>query len=180
MEATPEMAPDSAPRVRPLADQPLLAARAAELLRTPSTQLPLSTEEAAIVVAHMRLVDFPPGSTVLREGEAARSEYMLLLLEGQVQVDTQGAGQASSVTISVLGPGAIVGEMSLLDGAPRSATCTAMGPVRAAALTRKALETLIDQHPKAAAKLMMGVAQRLAERLRALSQQVQIYAGIRG
>jgi len=175
----PTPAPDAGPRVRPLAEQPELAARAAEFLCAASPRLPLDAAEAAIVVAHMRLVDYPAGSTLLREGEAARSEYMLLVLDGQVQVDTRGGGGvADAVAIAVLGPGALIGEMSVLDGAPRSATCTAASPVCAAALTRKALETLVEQHPKAAAKLLMGVAHLLAERLRALGQQVQLYAAI--
>jgi CRP-like cAMP-binding protein len=100
---------------------------------------------------------------------------MLLVLEGEVQVDA-GQDRTEPVPISVLGPGDLLGEMSLIDGAPRSATCTAMSPLRAAALSRRALETLFDQHPRTAAKLMMGVAHRVAERLRALGQQLQMLA----
>jgi CRP-like cAMP-binding protein len=67
-----------------------------------------------------------------------------------------------------------MGEMSRIDGAPRSAQCTALGPVLAAGLSRRGLEQLIDEAPRAAAKLMTGLAQRMADRLRALGQQGQM------
>jgi CRP/FNR family transcriptional regulator, cyclic AMP receptor protein len=169
-----------ATRLRPVTDLPALAERAAELLRTPLTRLPLTADEAGHVVAQMGMIPFPAGSTVLREGEGQRADYLLLLLEGEVQVESRGHGVGDAVTISVLGPGSIIGEMSLLDGAPRSATCIAMGKVLAAGLSRKGLELLIDEQPRAAAKLLMGLAQRLADRLRALGQQLQIYAQLGG
>jgi len=163
------------PRVRSIGDSPALAARAAELLRTPQALMPLEPDEARTVVERMRLVTFPKGATLFREGELG-SSYLLLLLEGEISVDAGSAGPA--VALSVLGPGSVIGEMALLDGAPRSANCVAISPVHAAGLSRGGLETLVDEHPRVAAKLMIGLSQRIAERLRALGQQLQIYAGL--
>jgi CRP/FNR family transcriptional regulator, cyclic AMP receptor protein len=169
--------PEPTTRLRPLGELPALAERAADLLRTPQTLLPLNAQEAAQVVAHMGLVNYAAGAVVLREGEGTRSAHMLLLLQGEVQVDVHGSEpNDEELSLSVLGPGSIIGEMSLLDGAPRSASCTALSAVTAAALTRKGLEALIEQQPRTAAKLLLGVAQRLADRLRALSQHTQMYA----
>lgn len=168
--------PPTTTRLRRIGEIPALAEQAADLLRTPQTQLPLNADEAAQVVAHMGLVSFHAGAAVLREGEGSRSAHMLLLLQGEVQVELQGDPPGQALELSVLGPGSLIGEMSLLDGAPRSATCTAMNAVTAAALTRRGLEMLIEQHPRTAAKLLLGIAQRLADRLRASVQQVQIYA----
>ncbi|MDP2004324.1 MAG: cyclic nucleotide-binding domain-containing protein [Rubrivivax sp.] len=171
-----ETPPDTTTRMRAVSELPALAERAADLLRTPQTRLPLNPQEAGQVVAHMGLVSYTAGAAVLREGEGSRSSHLLLLLEGEVQVDMHGADANEELSLSVLGPGSIIGEMSLLDGAPRSATCTALSPVTAAALTRRGLELLIEQQPRTAAKLLMGVAQRLADRLRGLSQHTQMYA----
>jgi CRP-like cAMP-binding protein len=165
---------------RPLVEMPALATLAAELLRTPHAMLQLAPDEAALVVAHMGLIDFPAGTTLFREGDDTRSSHMLLLLEGEVQVDTAASGEPDVVAISVLGPGNIIGEMSLLDGAPRSASCTAVTAVRAAGLGRRGLERLIEEQPKVAAKLMVGLAKRIADRLRALGHQVQMYAQLAG
>lgn len=172
------MAHEIPSRTRPLAEHPALTARAAELLATPETGLVLSPTEVAAIVARMGLVALPAGTAVLREGDDPAGRFLLLLLEGEVEVDSSAGSAVNAVTLSVLGPGNVIGEMSLLDHAPRSATCVALSPVLAAGLTREALDDLIEQEPRAAAKLMMGLAQRLAERVRALGQLVHVYADL--
>ncbi len=109
-------APPAPRRSRAFDESPALAEQAAELLRRPRAALPLTTAEARTVVACMRLASYPPGSVLFREGDATGAGHLLLLLEGQVSVDTE------QVPISVLGPGSIVGEMNFFDGAPRSAS----------------------------------------------------------
>lgn len=161
---------------RPLAESPALAERAADLLRTPGALLNLTPAEAACVVAQMRLVHFGPGTTLFREGDDTRLDHLLLLLEGEVSVDTGAAHGA--VAISVVGPGSVIGEMALLDGAPRSASCTTVSAVQAAGLSRHGLERLIDAQPRAAAKLLLGLGVRIAERLRALGEQLEIHADL--
>lgn len=66
--------------------------------------------------------------------------------------------------------------LTLVDGAARSASCTASSDVRCAVLTREALEALIAELPATAAKLMAAVAQRLAERLRDSGHKLKIYS----
>ena len=168
--------PFSSQRLRPGADAEAVALRAADLLRSSHAVLQLSADEALRVVALMQLMNFPRGTTLLREGDDSKLDHLLLLLEGEVSVDTSSAALSGRLEISVLGPGSIIGEMALIDGAPRSASCTTLSPVQAAVLSRKALEGLIDQHPRVAAKLLLGLGARTAERLRALGEQLQIYA----
>jgi CRP-like cAMP-binding protein len=160
---------------RPISESPILAERAAELLRTPQAVMPLSVEEARCIVAYMRLVPYPNGATLFRAGERSSSNFMLFLLEGEVSVQA-GGGATDAVEIAVLGPGSIIGEMALLDSSPRSATCTAVSPVKAAGLGRRGLEYLIEEHPKVAAKFLIGLSQRIGDRLRAMDDQIQIYA----
>ncbi len=180
-EPTSPAAPDASAitsRTRPLDETPTLAAMAVELIRTPTALVQLSADEARQVVAFMRMVVVPKDTVLLREGDAGSVNTMLLLLEGQVAVDTGLAGGAPGLEIAVIGPGSIIGEMSLLDGAPRSASCTTVSIVKAAGLSRGGLERLIEEHPRVAAKLMVGVAQRIAERLRSLGQQLLVYSQI--
>jgi CRP-like cAMP-binding protein len=174
------MAPSSDPpaRTTPITDKPVLAARAADLLRTPNAMLQLNAEEAACVVAQMLLIHYPPRATVLREGDSMHSNYLLLLLDGDVSVDTLGGQEQGGVAIGVVGAGSIIGEMALLDGAPRSATCVAVSAVQAAGLSRQGLQKLIDEHPKVAAKLLIGLATRISDRLRALGEQLHLYAQV--
>lgn len=151
------------------------AVAAVTLLRTPTALAQLSPEEAACVVSFMRLVGFSPGAMIIREGDQLETGYMLLLLSGEVSVQTRDAGSDQPVEISVLGPGSLIGEMGLLDGAPRSASCVAASRIEAAALSRGALDLLIEQHPQVGAKLMVALSQRLGDRLRATGQQLGMY-----
>lgn len=173
------MSPAEVPqfRVRPLSELPALAEVAAGMLSRPKAMVQLTLEEARLVVARMGLVGFPVGATLLREGAESASGHMLLLLDGEVSVDSESAGGPQApLALSVLGPGEIIGEMALLDGAPRAVSCTAVSAVQAAGLSRKGLEELMAEHPVVAAKLVVVLATRIADRLRAVSQQVQVYA----
>jgi CRP/FNR family transcriptional regulator, cyclic AMP receptor protein len=165
---------------RSLTETPALADLAAELLQTGGAMSDLSAEDAACVVGYMGLVSFGAGATVFREGDASHTSYMLLVLSGEVSVETADPRGGGQVAISVLGPGNMIGEMGLLDGSPRSATCLASTAVQAGGLSRKALERLIEDNPRVGAKLMVGLSKRLADRLRAMSEQLVIYAQLTG
>lgn len=164
-------------RVRPLVELPALADLAASMLSRPKTMVQLTFPEARQVVARMGLVTFPLGATLLREGAESASGHLLLVLEGEVSVDSEAAGGPDApLSLSVLGPGEIIGEMALLDGSPRSVSCTALSAVQAAGLSRQGMENLMAEQPVVAAKLLVVLATRIADRLRALGQQVQWYA----
>ena len=163
---------------RPISEIPALANRAVELLSLRGPGFSLSPEEATSIVSLMRLVNFPADNILFNTGDATNTGYMLLLLEGNVSVDTGKTNGAEKVDISVIGPGALIGELALLDGSPRSATCTALTPVVAAGLGAAGLQRLIEQHPQVAAKLAIYIAQSAGNRLRALSEQLQMFDGI--
>lgn len=152
------------------------AHEAARLLRAPTALMQLSEAEALAVVGFMRPKRFKSGTTIIRQGETADTGYMVLVLDGEITVETLIARRVNPVTVTVLGPGSLIGEMALVDGAARSASCTASTDVVCAVLTREALEALTAEQPATAAKLMTAVAQRLAERLRDSGHKLQIYS----
>ena len=92
--------------------------------------------------------------------------------------DTATRVPGGAVPIAVIGAGSVLGEMAVLDGAPRSATCTAMSDVQAAGLTQRGLERMIDEHPRVGARLLAVLAQHLAERLRAVDDQLRMWGEI--
>jgi CRP/FNR family transcriptional regulator, cyclic AMP receptor protein len=176
--APPE--PDAAPTDP--SGEPAVAVRgssgaheAARLLRAPTALMQLSEADALAVVGFMQARHYRSGSTIIRQGETTDTGFMLLVLTGEITVENLIARRVDPVTLNVLGPGSLIGEMALVDGAARSATCTASTDVQCAVLTRDALETLITEQPATAAKLMTAVAHRLAERLRASLHKQQIY-----
>ena len=152
------------------------AQAAAMLLRSPTALMQLSEDDARVVVGFMRPTEFAAGTTIIRQGETADTGFMVLVLSGEITVETLMASRVNPATVNVLGPGSLVGEMALVDGGARSASCTATSNVRCAVLTRSALEALTLEQPVTAAKLMTAVAQRLAERLRESGRKLQIYS----
>ena len=152
------------------------ADRAAEMLSAPSALLQLNHQEARTVVAYMRPRKIPEGTTFIREGDTDDTDFMLLLLDGEVTIETIVVSRTQPITVTVLGPGSLIGEMGLLDGAPRSASCTAMSDLRCAMLTRDGLNQLLNDDPRTAAKLMMAISLRIAQRMRESQDKLKLYA----
>ncbi len=72
------------------------------------------------------------GQIILRQGEAGH--YCYLIESGRVEISEERQGQSRALT--VLGPGSLFGETSLLTGAPRNATARALEPVELLSLSR--------------------------------------------
>lgn len=144
------------------------------LLRAPTALMRLSEDDAWAVARCMHLLQLPSGTTLIHQGSTSDTGFMVLLLDGDITVEHRVSSHNPPVTLAVLGPGSLLGEMSLVDGAARSASCTASTDVRCAVLTRKALESLLKHRPHVAARLMTVVAQNLAERLRDSSQKLRV------
>lgn len=172
-----ELPEDRSPADRQaLVDASSAAHHAAELLRAPTALMQLGEDEALAVIGFMQPRRYEAGATIIRQGEADDNGFMVLVLDGEITVEKLQPSRRTPVTLSVLGPGSLIGEMSLVDGEARSASCTASTAVRCAVLTRPALEALIAEQPATGAKLMTAVASRLAERLRESGQKLQVYS----
>ncbi len=149
---------------------------AARLMRAPTALMQLGEAEALTVVGFMQPKWFDAGTTIIRQGDHTNTGFMVLILEGEVTVETVMASRTQPRTLTVLGPGSLIGEMALVAGGARSASCVATSALKCAVLTREALEALTREQPTTAAKLMTAVAQRLAERLRESDHKLEIYS----
>lgn len=152
------------------------ASLAARMLTAPSALMQLSQAEAQVVVRYMRPQLIREGTQFIREGEAEDTGFMVLILDGEVTVENIIVSRVSPITLTVLGPGSMHGELGLIDGRPRSASCTASSDVRCAILTREALEQLLEDNPTIGAKLMMAIAMRIGDRLRDNTEKLKKYA----
>ncbi len=149
---------------------------AAQLLIAPTALMQLTADEALVIVSYMIPRSISMGTTFIEEGDKSDTGYMVLLLEGEVTVESIIVSRHMPVTVSVLGPGSLIGEMGLVDGQARLASCTASTEVSCAILSRPALEKLSHDHPETAAKLMFAVSLRIAERLRETAEKLKRYA----
>ncbi|ACA14675.1 cyclic nucleotide-binding protein [Methylobacterium sp. 4-46] len=100
------------------------------------------------------------GEVLIAEGDRTRS--LILILDGVLAVTAEGHGE-----IARLGVGEVVGEVSLVDSAPASATITARGPGAALFLDREVLQRRLDADIGFAARFYRALAMFLADRLRA-------------
>jgi CRP-like cAMP-binding protein len=136
-----------------------------------------SADEADILGAAMLQVKAQPGQLLIGEGDA--SDWLMLLLRGTVDVGKRKIGAeidhqepGDTTRVAVLKEGATLGEMSMLDGEPRYASCWCLSEVDAAVLSRGAVSGLIQHHPAIGAKLLVKLTQVLAQRLRNTSNQL--------
>lgn len=99
------------------------------------------------------LVSLTAGEALFRKGDAARTMYVVL--SGELRV-----GDANKV-FAQLAPGGLVGEMALIDHAPRAATVTALTDCTLAAIDEKRFLFLTQQTPSFALNVMRVLSQRL-------------------
>ena len=149
---------------------------AATLLIAPTALMQLTKDEAKIIVSYMLPRKIAAGITFIHEGTTDDTGYMMLLLGGEVTVENIVVSRKSPVTVTVLGPGSLIGEMGLLDGQARLASCTATTNIRCAVLTRAALEKMSQERPETACKLVMAISLRVSERLRETSEKLKMYS----
>ena len=148
---------------------------AARLLIAPTALMQMTLAEAHVVVRHMHPQRITKGTVFMRQGDDRDTGFMVLLLDGEVTVEATVISRSEPIVVSLLGPGSMIGELGLLDGKARHASCIAASPLRCAILTRKALQLLMTEHPHIAAKLLMTLALRVSERLRDSTDKLKMY-----
>lgn len=121
------------------------------------------------VARHMRCFRAPVGREIIREGDSG--EFMLLLLQGNIEIIKAG-GAGLAHRISVVRPGETLGEMSLVDGEPRFASCLAIDQVTFAVLDREGLQQIFDDEPHLGIKILRELLKLLNQRLRDTGQRL--------
>ena len=149
---------------------------AARLLVTTSALDDLTLADAYKVVAYMRPKRIAAGTVFIQEGEVKQNDYMLLVLEGDIAVENELHGYQESMVVNIIGPGHLIGEMGVLDGSPRSATCTATTQIYAAVLSRTALMRLLKDEPRVGSRLLLAISKRMADRLRDTTRKLRSFA----
>ena len=153
-------------------------AKAAAMLVTEGALVELSASDARVIVTYMRPSLVKTGEVVIREGEALKNDFMALVLDGEVTIENTVSAAQESMVVSVMGPGSLIGDMGVIDNAPRSATCVAATDLALAVLTRDAMTRLLDEHPSVAARLLMAMSKRIADHLRETNRKLMTFAQV--
>ncbi len=122
-----------------------------------------SPAEVRLLAHFMDVYRAEPGMEIIREGEGG--DFMTMLIEGRVEVQKRDRWNTPQ-PIAVVEAGRTLGEMSMIDGEPRFATCVATEPVLFAVLTRENLARIIVEQPMLGAKILMELVLMLSQRLR--------------
>lgn len=113
----------------------------------------LSRRQVAEVMKLGRELEFSPGETIVEKGLKAMDFY--LILKGNARLRVPGR------RTRMLGPGDYFGEISVLDGGPRTATITAETRVWTLRLDRAKFIPLLDRHGSIARKILVEMCARL-------------------
>lgn len=105
----------------------------------------LSPADLDLLAARVRPCFFAPDAVLMEEADFGAS--MFAIVDGTVAVSVDD-GRGGSELVARLSDGEIVGEMSLMTGARRSATVTAVTAVNALEITKVNLEAILTRAPK--------------------------------
>ena len=119
-------------------------------------------KELQRVAAIAKEVAFPAGKVIAKQGESGVGFHMIV--DGEATVSVDGAEHAR------LGPGTYFGEISLIDGGPRSATVAAATDLKTVSLTSWDFNALLDQFPDLSRGLLIQLCRRLREVEKSISQ----------
>ena len=143
--------------------QPRNMPRTIDLLETTKWADDLSRKEVEVLAGYFRLYTAEKGSVIVRE--SSRDVYLCLLLDGKVQVTKEGDSHAAK-SLGSIGPGKTFGEMSLIDGEPRSASIIAEEAATLLVLTGDDFGRLSSDVPRLAIKILLKIAKVVSQRLR--------------
>lgn len=106
--------------------------------------------ELKTVARHVELVSFGPGEVLMAEGDPGDALFLVLAGEAEVSNGRRVVGR--------LGPGDHVGELALLDRAPRGATVAATTELDTAVLGIRMFRTLLREFPSISEQLLGALA----------------------
>ena len=131
-----------------------------------------SRDDVELLAGYMRIYHARPGQEIIREGDVG--DYMLLVIRGEVDIYKTNLLGARQLMTSV-SPGMTLGEMSMIDGEPRFATCVALKETTFGVLTRESMVKIILEKPSLGAKILIKLVTLLSQRLRQTSSTLLHY-----
>jgi CRP-like cAMP-binding protein len=113
----------------------------------------LSRKELSELAKVTEDMDVGAGEVLCKEGVSGQEFFVIM--EGQVEITRRGQ------PIATFGSGEFVGEVSLIEDVPRTATVTAKTPLRFFVMTRRAFLRLLDSNPQVERKVLRALAKRV-------------------
>ena len=128
----------------------------------------LTDDDVDALASRLDTVDYDEGDVIFNQGDEGSS--LFVVEDGAVDI-SYGEGK-SKFCLATLFPGQYFGELSLFDGAPRSATATTIKRTRVIRLDREALVEFVNGSPAAALRIIGEMSERLRQTNELMSRQV--------
>lgn len=128
--------------------------------------LDFAWEDILSFTEYMDTYNVKKGQVIFCEG--SDEKYMCIIAEGRVNILKDDSERKNKV-IATIEKGSVLGEMSLIDGGPRSATAVADDHVTLFLLSKERFDLLLEKMPALGVKLVLKIAKMLSLRLRQTS-----------
>ena len=125
----------------------------------------LTLEQLASIDRLMVTRHYVKGESIFRKGDVGAELYVVL--EGEIRVHLDHDGH--EVTLARHGPSKVVGEMSVFDDQPRSASAEATEDTTARVLRRDRMQAIVHEHPE----VLLEFVKNLSQRLRVMNEQLE-------
>ncbi len=127
-------------------------------------------DESGTVERYAQPVAFAAGTCIFQAGSPGDSCYFID--RGRVRIELDRNELDSEDVLGFLEPGSTLGEISILDGMPRSATAFAHTDVEARRLSKEGLEQLRETYPRALAAVYLALGRNAAVKLRNTNERL--------
>jgi CRP-like cAMP-binding protein len=124
----------------------------------------LNNEELEQIPPYFEVVYYSAGTTLFNEGD--EGNFIGFITSGRLEVKKQTEFKGRQIVLALLSKGSFVGELSMVDEQPRSATVVASEDAELVILRREALDSLMQTYPYIGIKILKGLNRILAIRLR--------------
>ena len=141
-----------------------------QILRKQPLFTEMSDQDLENVASAFFEKNFTSGAILFYEGQTG--EVLYLILKGRVEIVKKGQDFGERVLAS-LKEGECLGEMSLVDNQPRTASARTACEATCLAMTKKAFYQLVERHPAAAVKLLLAFLRTANDRLRKANESIK-------
>ena len=130
----------------------------------------LTVDEVRELVRGCEVVHYSAGQTLFEQDD--ESDALFIVGHGELEV-VGSSTMGEKVVLAVLGPGTVVGEMSLIEGGPRSATVEAVSECQIFRLDHATFDEMRRRRRPAAYKVILGLAATVGQRRRETDARIQ-------
>ncbi len=138
-----------------------------ELIKTLIDDIPqlgfLENNELDILAHHINYQKADKGSVLFKEGTMGKTLY--LIVKGKVEIKKESVSGNQAV-LAQYGKGASIGEMSLIDESPRSATATIIEDAELLILEKDRFDEILNKYPEIGVKMLKNITKQISMRLR--------------